>query len=325
MNSTPAEPAVDFPVAAVSSEVVGVLRDWSGMAARAYSQNTLRAWKADWAGFSAYCDGERLAPLPAVPHTVRGYVLARVAAGARPASVRRAVATIARAHLAAGIENPCIHEAVRLALKEMGRTTEARQRQARALTWTDIARYLETAPSGLRDLRNRALVAVAYDAMLRRSELVAVNVEDIERQPDGSGSILVRRSKTDPTGEGALAYLAPLTMRLLDAWTDAARIASGALFPQVSGAETVEDRLDAGAVPRIFKSIAATSGVDTTQVSGHSVRVGAAQDLLALNTDLASLMQAGRWKDTRMPLRYGERVLVTRSAMAVAATKQGRV
>jgi hypothetical protein len=50
----------------------------------------------------------------------------------------------------------------------------------------------------------------------------------------------------------------------------------------------------------------------------------AAQDLLALNIDLASVMQAGRWKDTRMPMRYGEHVLAARGGMARAAEKQGR-
>jgi hypothetical protein len=56
----------------------------------------------------------------------------------------------------------------------------------------------------------------------------------------------------------------------------------------------------------------------------HSARVGAAQDLLALNMDLASVMQAGRWRDTRMPMRYGEKVLAGRGAMARAAKAQGR-
>ena len=60
------------------------------------------------------------------------------------------------------------------------------------------------------------------------------------------------------------------------------------------------------------------------QVSGHSVRVGATKDLLALNIDLASVMQAGRWKSTRMPMRYGDEVLAGRGGMARAAVAQGR-
>lgn len=57
---------------------------------------------------------------------------------------------------------------------------------------------------------------------------------------------------------------------------------------------------------------------------GHSVRMGATQDLLSLNIDLASVMQAGRWKSTHMPMRYGEEVLAARGGMARAAEKQGR-
>jgi hypothetical protein len=64
--------------------------------------------------------------------------------------------------------------------------------------------------------------------------------------------------------------------------------------------------------------------VEWEKLSGHSARVGAAQDLLALNIDMASVMQAGRWRDTRMPMRYGEKVLASRGAMARAAKSQGR-
>ena len=77
----------------------------------------------------------------------------------------------------------------------------------------------------------------------------------------------------------------------------------------------------------IFKSVAKCikmASEDIRVVSGHSIRDGATQDLLALNIDLASVMQAGRWKTNRMPMRYGEHVLAARSGMARAAKEQGR-
>jgi hypothetical protein len=80
-------------------------------------------------------------------------------------------------------------------------------------------------------------------------------------------------------------------------------------------------------VGNIFKSVAKfikMASEDIRVVSGHSIRVGATQDLLALNIDLASVMQAGRWKTNRMPMRYGEHVLAARSGMARAAKEQGR-
>jgi integrase/recombinase XerD len=80
-------------------------------------------------------------------------------------------------------------------------------------------------------------------------------------------------------------------------------------------------------VAEIFKRVAAfvkMDSKDVAQISGHSVRVGATQDLLTLNIDLASVMQAGRWKSNRMPMRYGEHVLAARGGMARAAKAQGR-
>lgn len=77
----------------------------------------------------------------------------------------------------------------------------------------------------------------------------------------------------------------------------------------------------------IFKSMARHIKIapeEIRAISGHSIRVGATQDLLALNIDLASVMQAGRWKSHRMPMRYGEHVLAGLGGMARVATAQGR-
>ncbi len=143
----------------------------------------------------------------------------------------------------------------------------------------------------------------------------------------GSGSIFIRRSKTDTTGEGATAYLSPLTMRLVREWIRQAGIKEGAIFLRVHGAAGVGGPLTAQNVSAVLRKVGQWIGLETGEwqkLSGHSARVGAAQDLLALNMDLPSVMQAGRWTDTRMPMRYGERVLAGRGAMARAAKSQGR-
>jgi integrase len=170
-------------------------------------------------------------------------------------------------------------------------------------------------------------VAVAYDTMCRREELVSLLVEDIAEAADGSGSVLIRRSKTDTTGEGATAYLSPLTMQLVSQWLKESGLKSGAVFVRVHGAAGVGDRLTAQNVSAAFRKVGEWIGLEMAEwkkLSGHSPRVGAAQDLLALNIDMASVMQAGRWKDTRMPMRYGEKVLASRGGMARAAKSQGR-
>src|SRR5258708_1165260 len=104
------------------------LREWQGMPERAYSANTLRAQN---------CDGRGESYLPVDPATIRAFIEHEVTAGKKPATVRRYVATIGRAHIGSGLLNPCSSEAVRLALKKMGRETSGRQAQARALGWKE--------------------------------------------------------------------------------------------------------------------------------------------------------------------------------------------
>jgi site-specific recombinase XerD len=123
------------------------LREWQGTAEGAYSANTLRAQKADGAIFQAFCDERGESYLPADPTTIRAFIEHEVKAGKKPATIRRYHATIGRAHIGAGLLNPCSGEAVRLALKKMGRETSARQAQARALGWDEVKQFIASTRS----------------------------------------------------------------------------------------------------------------------------------------------------------------------------------
>jgi site-specific recombinase XerD len=303
------------------------LRHWEQAAARAYPPNTLRAWKADWALYKEWSAARGTALLPADPTTIASYIRECAERAKKPATVNRYLATIARAHLAAGFLNPCSSEAVRLAVKAMTRTQSVRQRQARALNWEHIKKFIETAGEGIRADRERALLTVAYDTMARRGELVALNVEDLQFMEDGTGRVLIRRSKTDQAGEGALAYLARDTVRHVQQWLLVADVKEGALFRRLIGRSRVGERLHADQIADIYKRVGRWIGLpaqEVEEISGHSIRVGATQDLLSLNIDLGSVMQAGRWKTTTMPMRYGEHQLSARGAMARAASRQER-
>jgi hypothetical protein len=115
-----------------------------------HSANTLRAQKADGAIFQVFCEGRGESFLPADPKTIRAFMEHEVKAGKKPATVRRYIATIGRAHIGAGLLNPCSSEAVRLGLKKMGRETSGRQTQARALDWKEIKEFIGSAGQGFR-------------------------------------------------------------------------------------------------------------------------------------------------------------------------------
>src|SRR6266850_4219106 len=213
------------------------------MAEGAYSANTLRAQKADGAIFQAFCESRSEPYLPADPKTIRAFIEDRVKADKKPATIKRYVATIARAHIAAGLLNPCSSEAVRLGLKKMGRETSARQEQAHPLGWKEIKEFIDGAGESLRADRERALLCVAYETLARRGELIALEVRDIEFWPNGTGLALIRRGKTDAEGQGRVAYLSRETMKWLKIWLEHAKIEEGPVFRRLSGRDQIGDAL----------------------------------------------------------------------------------
>jgi site-specific recombinase XerD len=313
------------------------LRTWWHRARRVYPANTLKAWRCDWVIYAGFCEPRNLSALPATPETIAGFILYCKEAGKKPATVSRYLSTIARFHRAAELFNPCASEAVQMEVKGMTREVSVRQRQARGLGMGEIQQFLDGAGESMPARRERAMLCVAYDAMARRSELIAIDVEDLKFLDDGTGRLLIRRSKTDQAGEGHVAYLSRQTVRYIKEWLKAAHIKEGAVFRRIIGRGTVTydrkgrgrigGRLSPEAVALAFKAVARYLKLppeDIQSISGHSVRVGATQDLLALNVDLASVMREGRWKTVRMPMRYGEHVMAARGGMARAAKEQGR-
>ena len=292
----------------------------------ALSGHTVRALRADLDVFASWCVERGLSPLPALAGTVAAYVDAMADVRA-PATVRRYVFSIVTAHRAAGEPSPLEHPEVQQALKRARRRNGCRQRQVRGLTWKLRRRLIEAAGDRLIDLRNRALLAVAYDAMLRRSELVALQVVDMKTDRRGSASLFLRRGKNDPEGAGATLYLHRDTVKLVRAWLAASGIASGRLFRSVRKDGAVGEALDESQVPRIFRAMAARAGLSAEivrRISGHSPRVGAAQDMIAAGIGIPAIMQAGRWKSASMVQRYGERLLARRNGAAQLARLQNR-
>jgi integrase len=295
----------------------------------AFAPNTVRALRADTAVFTAWCDTAGVPALPAASQTVADFIDAMRTASKRPATIRRYVSSIAHLHRAAELPVPSDSNTVKLALRRMMKEDGAAQKQADGLTRRLVDRALHAGGSRLRDLRNRALLAVAYDTLCRRSELVALRREDLQAGPHGDGTLLVRRGKTDQEGAGMVRFLAPDTMKLLHSWIEAAGITEGALFRSVRKGGRVGDALDPGDVARLFKIMVRTAGLTPEQVvgiSGHSSRVGAAQDMAASDRiEMPAIMQAGGWKSPQMVARYTQRQAARRSGAAKLAELQNRV
>ncbi len=309
-----------------AAEVVDSLAAYFDAARGAFSHNTERALRADVEIFAAWCRQHLRAALPASVPTVVAFIddMARVKT---PATVRRYVSSIATVHKALRQTNPLDSAAVRFALQRMHRRRGRRQAQVQGLTWPMRNRLLEAAGDRLIDARNRALLAMGYDTLLRRSELVSLDVSDVLEEIDGTATLLVRSGKTDAEGRGATLYLARDTVQLVKTWLERGGVDGGRVFRSVRKDRTVGEQLDASQVPRIYKRMARHAGLPDDIVdalAGHSTRVGPVQDMIACGIELPAILQSGRWKTTRMVHRYGERLLARRSGAAQLAERQQR-
>lgn len=273
-----------------------------------------------WLAWERWCTGRGCTPLPAAPALLAVYLTERAAAGLGPAGLRLAVAAVNDRHRERGLELPGQHPGVQRALRglvrEMGRPPQA----AAALDGAGLAAVravalqprlgrggrMETSEfARKRGLLDRALAGVMWCCLLRRGEAAALLWSDLSFMSDGTARLLVRRSKTDQEGEGKLLYVnRPVAADLLEWGKAQGKTEDGRVFPlrppQIAGR---------------LRAAARAAGLDGN-FSGHSPRIGMAQDLAGRGVELPALMEAGRWQSPKMPAYYIRGVSAARGAVA---------
>ena len=277
----------------------------------AYAPNTLRAYRLDWAHFLDFCENGGLTPLPASPETMEAFIAFE--AQHAVATVERRLYSIRKAHELAGLANPCADIGVSLALRRVRRLKPNRPGQALGLRRDMLERMIVSQPGTLQGIRNRALLSIGFDFLTRRSELASLRASDLELQADGTVRGLIRRSKADQFGLGRTVYGSTRSGDLLSEWLEAREVDTPWLFCPVRRDFAYDRPLSTSQVKNIIKAAAKAAGVEgdgTGEVSGHSLRVGAAQELMARGADIATIMRAGGWKTVDVVERYVQKTEV---------------
>ncbi|WP_255326386.1 tyrosine-type recombinase/integrase [Sphingobium sp. EM0848] len=247
----------------------------------ASSPHSIRALKSDLEAFDLWCRRTNRIALPATPEVVADYLDARAGQGAKPASLGRYRASIAKIHQLLDLKDPTQAELVKLRLRAVRREKGTAQAQARPLRFKgpvrdvavdaprglNVRALLEACADDLPGLRDRALLSVAYDTGLRASELVAIAVEHILDAIDPEARLLaIPRSKGDQDGEGATAFLSPRSVRAIAAWQKAAGIVVGPLFRRV---QVRRYKARAAVKPRRIETISGREAWDLRKLMGR--------------------------------------------------------
>ncbi len=285
------------------------LNDILNAITEAYAPNTIRAYRADFEELIVYCAENKQSALPAKPTTIAKFIELVANANISSASIRRKIVSIAAIHRWASLNDPTKSPEVKLAIRKMHRKLGRLCAQAEPINKNRLQAMLSVTENNLRGQRDRILLNLAYDTMRRRSELASLELSDIRVTKTGA-SILLRRSKTDQERLGTWLHISEETYNQIKKWIFESKITNGKILRGILGKEKITNSLTGAQIGRIFKRLANLAGIDekiVSQISGHSIRVGAAQDLLLTGASLPQIMAKGGWNKVDTVMRYIEK------------------
>jgi site-specific recombinase XerD len=264
------------------------------------SRGTMRVYAGDWRRFAAWCEEARVPPLPAQPAAVVAFLASEADSGIKAATITRRAAAISYMHEIERLPSPTADPAVKAVLGGIRRTLGTRPEQKAPATASRLRDMLAHCPATKRGKRDRALLALGFAGAFRRSELVALTVEDITETAHGL-RVLIRQSKTDQEGKGhEIAILRGAKLRAVEAlrdWLAAAEITTGPLFRRVNKADRVMDAaLEPESVADIVKRYAVLAGFDPASYAGHSLRAGFLTSAAEAGADVFRMMDVSRHK-----------------------------
>ena len=289
------------------------------LAGAAMAENTRRAYQSALNRIREYLhkQGQELAGLD--DSQLAEYLTALHESGSSPASASLACAAVRFLAKVTGQPSPAgplsgrVLAGIRRQGKDRGRG------QVQGLQWSQADTAAALASNGdraLAGLRDAALIALMSDCLLRVSEAVALDLDAITFESDGTARLSIRHSKTDQEGQGETLFVGAPTVSRTKAWISGAAIESGPLFRRVRRGEVVGSApLSTQAARAIIKGRAAAADLQG-RFSGHSPRVGSAQSLAAGGASLVEMQTAGRWQSPAMPGHYARGQLAARGAVA---------
>jgi site-specific recombinase XerD len=275
---------------------------------KSLSYSTRKFYTIDLRIFHAWCNSMKINPLPASTVDIARFLAHEAARGIKPSTLIRRCAAIKMAHEAIGYQSPTQHEYVKSVLRGIKREKGASQNKKAPATAERMESMIAHCQTNIIGIRDKALLLLGFSGAFRRSELVALQVNDIVRTPEGI-KVLIRRSKTDQEGKGhVIAILNGNKFRVVDVlntWLQAAKITEGYIFRSIrKNGEVQKGKLSCRSVADIVKRYAKKAGLTVDDYSGHSLRSGFITSGAQAGADLFKLMEVSRHKKPETVLGY---------------------
>jgi site-specific recombinase XerD len=284
-----------------------------GYAAAEKATSTRAAYAADWQAFAAWAALRGATALPAHPGIVAAYLSHLADTGRKSSTIGRKCAAIAHKHKQAGIDPlPTASEGVRAVLRGIRRTIGAAAVGKAPAVAELIGKMIALCPDNMIGVRDRALLCFGFASAMRRSELAALLVSDLEEVADGL-RVTIRRSKGDQEGMGQIIaipngyFIRPC--EALRTWLAAAQITTGPVFRAVRlGGIVSAEPMANDSISRVVKRYAGRLGLDPATFGAHSMRSGFCTTAAEAGASVFKMMEVSRHKSVDTLRGYVRRV-----------------
>lgn len=299
-------------------EITEATINYDTVIASTMSENTRISYDLGWKRFEQYCKRNKCESLPAHHEDVAKFLIEAANTPGQHGK-RRAFGTIStwrsaigRKHTDKNFTSPTIHPHVNRVMKGVSRLINKKQRQVSALREYHIKEMIDKCPTSTIGYRDAAIIAIGFSAALRRSEICALKISDIEKIPDTKPSCVfvhIRQSKTDQAGEGQKvaiqegSNIKPLFC--LKKWLGASKIVDGYLFQTMTRGGKIRGRqMHHSDIPRIIKHYAKLIGLNPADFAAHSLRAGFVTSAAVAGARIDKIMEITRHKNPSMVLKY---------------------
>ena len=265
------------------------------------ANNTLRAYQSDFSDFSNFCTKNGFSFMPTQPKIIALYIT-HLSKSCKFSTLKRRIASISVIHKLKGHYLDTKHPIIMENLLGIKRTLGSRQKAKKPILINDLKLIIKVIDED--KIRDKALILVGFAGGFRRSELVNVYFQDIDFVPEGV-KILIRRSKTDQSGEGsikAIPYFENQEFCPVIALKDYLNNKFSKLDKRKKEVKIFE--ISDKSVALIIKRYAEKAGLDSSKYAGHSLRSGFATTAAEFGAEERNIMAMTGHKTTQMVRRY---------------------
>lgn len=257
------------------------------LASLSLSDSTKKNYLSDFSIFVSWCERSGYTYLPATSDAISLF-LADIK-NRKYSSIARMLTSISRIHQISGFNSPTVSNKVKMILKGLRRELGISSEQTKPLMWRDIVKMVASEPDSLSGLRNKAILSFGWSTAMRRSEICAVNIEDIEFNPEGA-IVNIKKSKTDQEKKGVKIFIPEsievsgiCPIKILKKYISRLNRDNGPLFVRCFAPETwfsdkTLRRMTPQSISKIIKKLVRQIGYSALNYSAHSLRRGFATE-----------------------------------------------